>query len=43
MENKVKIEGLDIEEKEFEVEEKLDLDEATNVVVPCEEMEDLKI
>ena len=43
MENKVKIEGLDIEEKEFEVEEKLNLDEATNVVVPCEEMEDLKI
>jgi hypothetical protein len=43
MENKVKIEGLDIEEKEFEVEEKMNLDEATNVVVPCEEMEDLKI
>jgi hypothetical protein len=43
MENKIKIEGLDIEEKEFEVEEKINLDEATNVVVPCEEMEDLKI
>jgi hypothetical protein len=38
MENKIKIEG--VEEKEFEVEEKLNLEET---VVPCEEMEDLKI